>query len=191
MSNPLQRQISHRQKVRNIDQRVSDLERIMQGLYEALNALSTRFGVVRETVDAVIDDLGRERVVSLVAEKRVGRAKASLAAMLAEGSLVKTSTIGEKSIIVGVEKYKDGEGYFQNTFSTLTKEAQGALLGKGPGYVHHTAEGDLEITEVYDVQDKSADAPPAPDVNPTEAAAEADPSPPGDTNGAAPVGGQS
>jgi hypothetical protein len=140
----------------------------LQALQGHLMQLDQRISAMEEIMSATTLVVGQEQVSDMVKSRRVEKAdarsaaeKAALDVALGEGKVVKTETIGEKSIVVGREKDKDGNdlppGRVQLLFGQFLPEFQPQLLGKGVGTTVDTPiGGKFEVTEVYDIVDHSA-----------------------------------
>ena len=142
--------------------RVKDLENAFPEVVSEINKhLDSRFGPVVQALNAIMDILGRETVAAKIEELRETQArqemeskKAQLEALIAEGRLAKTDTVGEKSLIVGQEVTKDGKvvppGRFQLHFGEIAPKFQEQLLGKTSGASFEIPDyGKFEVQEIY------------------------------------------
>lgn len=166
-----QRAVSLRAKTQGALGRIEALEqdipRIVGAVNEALTRLNTQLSETVEILNALVALSGEAEVASAVSEARkvksdeaVARAKASLADSLAKGTMVATTTVTEQSILVGVEKGKDGTpvppGRAQLSFATLLPEFKEKLLGQGVGFsVETPLEGSFELQEIYEAVEPS------------------------------------
>lgn len=186
MANPA-RQLSQRQRVKTALERIESLEinmgSIIQATNQVLNQVNARLSTIEETLAALVIEIGPDQVQARVdalrteaAEARMKAAKDALDKATAAGDVVKSEAITEKSLIVGVEKDKDGKvivpGRVQLTYTGVKPEFQTQLLGKGIGtIVKTTPGGTFEVTEVYDIVEKAPEAEATPASEPTEAVA--------------------
>lgn len=180
--------VSNSNKVRNLDTRMAELEDGFKNVVAAIDQLfqkqGQRLGTIEDVLEAAVKCLGEETVKSTVTEIReekaasqVAQAKANLAAALEAGQIAPADTIGEKSIISGVETDKDGNavppGYLQVSYESLKPELKAEFLGKSVGTaVQLSSGGSYDIQGVFDVveqaQPAEANAPFVPPTTATE-----------------------
>lgn len=148
---------------KTVIERVAELEKAFPQLVEAINnQFNQRLGPVVQSINALIELLGRDTVVAKMTElkekqqtQEMEAKKAQLDALVAEGRLVKAEVIKEGSVVVGRELNAEGKaihpGRFQMTFNEIAPQFQEKLLGKGsnekldiPNY------GSFEVQEVYE-----------------------------------------
>lgn len=170
----MERQISQRSKVKNIQERVDALEgeipRIIASVSEALNGQAQQAAQLGQVLAAVVELLGTAGVDAKIKElherkeaQRLADAVKRVEDGVAKGELVPTTEIGERSLIIGVESDKDGNvlppGRAQVMFDGVRPEFQEKLKGKGPGTVFEVPSGgNFTVTEAYNVVEKVAPA---------------------------------
>jgi hypothetical protein len=159
-----------------------DIPRIVSAVNEALTRLNTQLSETVEILNAVVALNGENEVAAAVTEARkqkqeeaVAKAKASLAEGLEKGTLVALTTVTDKSILVGIEKGKDGvvvpPGRAQLSFASLLPDFKEKLLGQAVGFTVETPiGGTFELTEIYEPV-----TPPEAPATPEATAAEAQP----------------
>ncbi len=169
---------------RSVIERVDNLELGTQNLVEQINkSLTTVDGQLtmqQELIGAIVAIVGVEQVKEAIEAARAAKkeqqlnemlaqaaaAKAALEAGVASGEIAAVPTVGERSVIVGVERTKEGveipPGRSQLLFAMVKAEFKGQILGKGPGTVIATdSGGTFTIDEVYDFTGKTTEALPA------------------------------
>ena len=170
------RQQSQRKQVKTALERIDLLEKGMERmamLFDmVINQANQRISVVSETVEALSKITGPEAVAQVIVEDRkrkseeaAAAAKKALDEAVAAGNLVAVETCSEKSLIIGVEKDKDGNlvgpERFQLHFSQIKPEFQEQLLGKGLGTKLTTETGgSVEVLELYDPVEKTEEPKP-------------------------------
>lgn len=148
---------------KTIIDRVSNIEDAFPRLVDSLSQhLDQRLNPVIQNLDAVLEILGRETVVSKITELREKRQseeseakKKQLEALLTEGKIVKTDKVSDKSIIVAQEKSLEGKvihpGRFQLMFNEVAPVFQEKILAKEVGTVVDIPNyGTLEVQEIYE-----------------------------------------
>lgn len=168
MSNA-ERNVSQRQQVRNITERVSDLEAFLQGdLAKVVQAIDDSLSAQRKAgndlatvVAAVVEILGMDQVdakIREISDRRAAEAaetaQKALYDALANGTVENEDVVSETSLIVGTEKDASGapvgQGRVQLTYERIAPEYQRELLGKGVGTTFATSNGGtFEVTGVY------------------------------------------
>jgi hypothetical protein len=172
-----------------VDSVTSMFPKLISAISEPINKMEYRLqriegqlaGVI-EVLDTVVELVGPEQVQKRILENRIKQAaenaksnQEAIAKGLAEGKLVKTDVVTEKSIIIGKETKEDGTllepGWFLLVFKTLeNNEDKEALLGQCVGFTRKAPNGNtFEVTDLYEA------VPPAPatevvEVAPTESA---------------------
>jgi hypothetical protein len=151
---------------KTVMERVEELEKTLPVLAEIVNQqLNQRFSPLIETIDALTDIVGKDAVISKMAElqnkrnaEAAERQKAQVEVLLAEGRLTKAEKVSEKSLLVGVETDMAGNvtppGRFQVTFDKVAPVFQEKLYGKPVGTkVEVPNAGGFELSEIYDFVD--------------------------------------
>lgn len=149
-----------------IEQKVEATEaefpRLVSNINGAFTQINQNLDGLTEIVNAVVAILGEDAVSKALATHReqkelakVEATKAAISQLRENGQLVEALVVSEKSMIVGVEKSKDGEvmapGYVQLQFPQFKPEFQAKLLGQSVGFVLETAEGrSFTVNEIYD-----------------------------------------
>lgn len=170
MSNGLSKP-SLRQQGRNLDARLSSLEKAFEDLVNGLEPLSSmpsRLTNVEEVLEATAHLIGQEKVAALVAELKKTRRETEIQAekmAIVEGTtngyVVAADAVTEDSLIVLHETMPNGEdvmgGRVQVGFRELTDNFKNELLGKSVGYESSTPRGGkIVIKEIYTVDQEKA-----------------------------------
>ncbi len=160
------------------------LQQTVQAVNQTLNLIDTRFRAIEEQLSAIVTMVDKANKSSInlaggactVAEEierargakraaQVDAAKKALEAGVASGDIAVVETIGEKSVIVGHERNKDGtdkpQARSQILFTTVKPEFQDKLRGKGIGTIIESESGTFEVLEVYDLVEKKEEVLPA------------------------------
>jgi hypothetical protein len=150
-----------------------DLPKLLGSVNDAFMRISTQQSELTEIVNALVALVGEEDVAKAVMEARMARvqqesdaSKAALDKAVTEGKVVAIPAITDASIIVGVEKAKDGTvkhpGRAQIGFSKLLPDFQKMLLGQAVGFTVATPEGGtFEVQEIYEAVPALAETAPA------------------------------
>lgn len=141
-----------------------DFQRFIQALQEVLEknfqSLNERVTALEEVAQALVDLADKDKVKAQIEANRLKRveiqaatARTLLNKAVEQGLYVATDTITDKTLLVGIEKDKEGKvlppSRVQVPFDNLKPEYQVELLNKGPGAVVNTDTGTFEVTEVY------------------------------------------
>lgn len=153
-------------------ERISGCETTLGEMVKAVNhsfgLISNRFQEQDERLLGLFRVLGvkAEDVADAVKANRLDRvtaqvnaAKAALEAGVANGDIVETDVISERSLVVGRELNNDGTeippGRAQLLVATLNKDVQDELNGKAVGtVVQVTPEAKLEVMQIFNVVEK-------------------------------------
>lgn len=164
---------SQRQQVRSISQRVESLEQNMARFLFAVNQqnqqIATDMNNAKEQLEALIELNGVEEVQRIINEKRVEKArvqaaqeKASLDEGIADGYVLTSEKIEEKSLIVGRYVGKDGTvvepGRAQLVMPGIAPQYREKLLGQTVGFklTDLPDGGSFEVLEIYNVDEAKA-----------------------------------
>lgn len=156
-----------------LDALEKDIPNILSGVSEGFMKLSGQLNELTEIVNALVGLVGEEDVAKGVTEARIAKAqeqsdsaKAALEKAVAEGKFEASETINETSVLVGIEKTKDGTvippGRAQLQFGTLLPDFKEQLLGQKIGFTVTTPPGgSFEITGIWnEVKKPAAEAAP-------------------------------
>lgn len=167
---------------RSVLERVDAIEASVQNLVEQINqslsAVEKQLTMHQELVGALVSIVGVEPVKEAIETARAAKkqqeleamiasaqaAKAALEAGLTNGEIAAAEICGERSVIVGVERDKEGveipPGRSQLLFAMVKPEFQEKLLGKPVGTVIETATGGtFTVDGLFDFTGKSATEP--------------------------------
>ena len=142
MTNMLtQRKASQNQRVRNLQERVTGLEQALEGVDQVLRGLSQRIlgplQDVVETVQVLMDEVGKEKVLAEVSKRRVDRARGRIEDAVKAGQLEVVETASLTSIMVGHEVDAAGAtippGYNSVNVVDMSEEAKALFVGKKVG----------------------------------------------------------
>ena len=163
-----------RARERNALERIAalegDLSGLMSGVQSAITELEKRILGASEVIDAVVRIVGQDTVEAAVLAARDERAatqatqaKEGLEKALAAGQLVPGTTIGDNSVIVGVENDKDGApikpGYIQLSMAGVKPEFKEKMLGQVAGFKFDTVDGNtFTVNAVYEAAPPKAEA---------------------------------
>lgn len=144
-----------------LDALEKDIPNILSGVSEGFMKLSGQLNELTEIVNALVGLVGEEDVAKGVTEARIAKAqeqsdsaKAALEKAVTEGKFEASETINETSVLVGIEKTKDGTvippGRAQLQFGTLLPDFKEQLLGQKIGFIVTTPPGgSFEITGIW------------------------------------------
>lgn len=179
MSN-IKKHLSTNNKVKGALERIEQLENDFPNLVEAMNSvlnqMSAKTTAVEEILEAVVREIGSEKIADLIVTIRkekmaaeVAQAKAAIEKALAEGSIEPAEMVSERSLIVGKEVDKDGKQVgpeqVQLPYFQVKPEFQDKLLGQGVGYKMETSTGGtFEVLGIYNVVERKIIQPSAEEV---------------------------
>ena len=176
---------------KNLLERLETLEQSFGNLAQTATLaknLRDAFGVVVETLDALIEEMGgkdlSDRLTARLAAKREAqkqarneRAKAVIEQLVKNNQLEAVAAVDATTVIIGTESNSTGaivDEYVQTAFSNLVPEAQAKILGQGVGFVLEHNESKLTITGLYRMKAQT-DAPAALTETPAATPAESTP----------------
>lgn len=185
MSNTM-RQLSQRQQVRSIQERLEQIEggiaSVVTGINGGFQQFNQRLGEALRILGALTEMMGAEAVDAKVAEidarnkkAALERAQAALKEGIEKGRVVPVAAVAEHCLIVGREVAADGKTEsVQVSFETLRPEVREKIQGLAAGSTVDLTEGvKFEIEAVYEVLEQDPQAPeqneaPPPAPAPTE-----------------------
>jgi hypothetical protein len=164
---------SQRQVIKSAVERITDLETQIPSLLSQVNAGFANFGqrlnenteIVNALTTLVDSFAGHDATSAKIQEVRIKRAEALAAEQvagitkaLADGTIVSSTTIGEKSVFVCTETDPQGEvippGRVQIEVQQLVPSFKSKFIGQGIGASVPTPNGNtLTVTELYDFVD--------------------------------------
>lgn len=143
---------------------IDGTNRVLQTFGQRIEALENRGRAQAELTRAAVDLLGREAIDARVLVNRDAdavaqgeREKAELELLKTQGIAVVATTVGEKSLVTGVEAQPNGTakvpGYTQAFLENLPQELKDLLLGKVVGDVVTLPRdaGTFTINAIYDI----------------------------------------
>lgn len=154
------------QKQKNFLERLGEVEAQL-GQFQQVGTLSRNlrdaFGILVETVDAIIQETGGQdlsdritaRLTAKREEQRVARndrAKAVLEQLVTNGQLEAVDAVDATTVIIGTESNENGavtNEYVQTSFDNLVQEARDKINGQGVGFVLEHNGAKLTITGLY------------------------------------------
>jgi hypothetical protein len=165
-------------QTKNALERLDDLEatlpQIVSSFQQAVQQLQTSLNSLTEVMDAVIANVGSDKITTTMTENRTKKVEAqadqdrkALDQALLNGDVVPTEAVSEKTIVVGKEYAADGTvrfpGYIQAPFMRVDPKFQELMKGQKAGFSFDLPNGGkFEITATYDVVEKAPPAAPAP-----------------------------
>lgn len=160
-----------RAQQRSLNTRVTELEthvaKLAMGVNQRVGAVEQRVGRVEEVVDALVEMEGngvalREFMENArIARLRAGAEaeKAALERGVADGYVIKTDVVEERSILIGHFISPSGEievpGRYQCVVPGISQEFREKVIGKAVGYVlEMPGKRTFTIDEVYNVDEE-------------------------------------
>jgi hypothetical protein len=164
MVEPIKRKAPPKGALERIAEIEQTIPRLIQAMNSAMQEQFERINAMAEVVDAVVSDLGRDKVQALVdaarkkrADDRVQQDIDYMKAQVEAGAIVPTEFFTLTSIVVGVEYDQEGKavppGRLRLPAMQILPELRDALVGKPIGTRLETAANTIfEVLELYEPQ---------------------------------------
>lgn len=168
MASGIQKKIREANKVNDgLSGRMDVAEKNIQAMHENYQKnfaiVEQKFNQMEEFIDALITEMGTDKVFEIIKTKRIEKQEAdaaakkvALEAALKEGQVVVAETVGDTSVIIGTEVDKDGNQLYptraQILFAQVKPELAEPMRGKKVGDVVVTpVETRFTINEIYNI----------------------------------------